>query len=419
MELQAALSLIGGFIVGAIALNAYDKFRITRRSRPEFTSKAPKDRRQSRFDPTINSMESKNDAARASSSALDINPGPPDSVRHKILKSDAIVAMTPPVQSEDFALYNELASLEEAALQPLNLGSGFSDGNKHKPASRHQQFMPDPKIDFVINLPGPGPVSRNQALGIYKQNEYLIEKPHKIYGLEQRTGLWSDLEKDPPHCQYSDLTLAIQMVDSKGSITESELNIFAQLALKLADTLHRPPKFPMSFEQALICTQELSAFCQTHDVLASINIVANSVSGFTGRAIEQAALRQGMEFGDLNIFHMKNDDNVGCRHLFSMANRFQPGVFDLNKLDMFKTKGITLFMSVPCAHNPYKVFDKMLDTGKKLCEILDGQMLDQENKALTEQGLQVIRAQIEQIATQMQSEGVIPGSMGAIRLFNS
>ena len=86
-------------------------------------------------------------------------------------------------------------------------------------------------------------------------------------------------------------------------------------------------------------------------------------------AVIRAAVRVGMEFGAMHIFHMKNNESLGCRHLFSMANLFHPGEFNLAKLDQMAIHGLTLFMSVPGVQNPIRVFDKMTETAKAVCEI--------------------------------------------------
>ena len=49
--------------------------------------------------------------------------------------------------------------------------------------------------------------------------------------------------------------------------------------------------------------------------------------------------------------------------------------------------------------------------------MLDGKMQDHDKQPLTDKGLKVIRTQIERIAADMQSHGIIPGSETALRLF--
>ncbi|MEK7796324.1 MAG: cell division protein ZipA C-terminal FtsZ-binding domain-containing protein [Pseudomonadota bacterium] len=97
---------------------------------------------------------------------------------------------------------------------------------------------------------------------------------------------------------------------------------------------------------------------------------------------------------------------------FVSAGRFQPEC-----LDSFETKGLALFMSVPCAHHPASVFVKMVTAAKVLCEVLGGELQDQDKKPLSDKGLVIIRRQVEEIDKRMTEYGVVPGSRTALRLF--
>ncbi len=418
MDLQYALLLIGVLIIGGVALSAYDKLRFDWGRRTNFDIFGLR-RRRDTGDPTEKTQGSvPAPRPNAHFSGLDLNPAAPLSeTDQKYLRPDA--EMGPATErSADYYLYQELESLEHVAHMPLNLSLGLTDPAAQVETSAHtRRNMPDEKIDFVITLPGKGPIKRNRALGIYKQNEYLLERPRCIYGLGYKTGLWSDLGNDTEYAQYGDIALALQLVDSRGAVGESELNTFVQLSLKLADDLQRPTKLSTSIEDALTRAKVLDVFCSANDVLASVDIVANSKNGFSGRAINQVATKLGMQFGKMNIYHMKNDNQLGCRHLFSLANLFAPGEFNPETMNTLKTQGLTLFMSVPCAYQPVQVFERMIATAKGMCEMLDGKMQDHEKHLLTEQGLAVIRTQIERIAADMQSSGIIPGGETAMRLF--
>jgi cell division protein ZipA len=405
MELQLALLLIGCIIVGVVALTTYERVRFSRR----------------RLTADSGVVETPAVITRvrhaAASTGLDINPGPPHEQNNRFLKSHGAVA--PAVEiTPDAAITEQLNDYEQAALMPLDLSLGLQDPDVLVAQGGNRQNMPDEKIDYVVTLPGKGPVTRDTALGIYKQNEYLLEKPRHIYGLGYRTGLWSNLEHDTEHAQYRSIALSLQMVDTKGPIGESELNTFTQLTLKLADDLQRPTKFSMPFEEALEKARELDEFCETNDVLASIDIIANGPTGFGGRAIDEAARQFGLQFGVMNVYHKKNDLALGCRHLFSLANLYQPGEFDPAKMDRFRTQGLTLFMNVPCAYQPVRVFEQMVQVAKGLCGKLDGRLEDHERHALTDPGLMVIRTQIERITAEMTNRGIIPGSATAMRLFS-
>ena len=418
MNLQYALLLIGLLIIGGVAIGSYGRWRLPlRRRRGRAGHGDPRDV-AARASVAQHAEAAVLTARREPpvATGLDINPGPPTISDTKFLKPDVPLAGgTGP--APDIEHYEELEGIESAALMPLNLSLSLGHSENAAAGRPGRQQLPDEKIDFLIHLPGAGPVNRNQALGIYKQNEYLLEKPHQIFGRGYLTKQWSNLESDREYAQYSDVAVSIQLADSHGPVNESELNTFVQMSLKLADTLQRPTKLSITLEEAVEAAHELDRFCEANDVLASVNILSNNPHGFSGRAISQAATQLGMQFGAMNIFHFKNDNPLGCRHLFSLANLYDPGEFDPDTLNVLKTMGLTLFMNVPCAYQPAGVFEKMIGTARGLCDLLDGRLVDQDSKPLTEAGLRVIRIQIDRIATDMQARGIVPGSEAAMRLF--
>jgi len=404
MELQIALLLIGLIIVGVVVLTTYERARFSKRrlgpgaANPETNVSAVQER------PT-------------SSRRLDRNPPPPQEGKEKVLRADASV-QGPALRTAEAVMFEQINDLEQTALMPLDLSLSLNDPEVVEIDPNTAQNMADDHIDLVITLPGKNSVTRNQALGIYKQNEYLLEKPRHIFGLGSRTGLWSNLERDTEHSAYRTIAVSIQLVDTKGPIDESELNTFAQMGLKLADALQRPTKFSIPFESVLDRARDLDEFCETCDVLASLNVSAIGPTGFSGRMIDDAARLVGLQFGAMNIYHRKNEQALGCQHLFSLANQFKPGEFDPEKLDRFRTKGLTLFMNVPCTYQPVRAFDQMVEVARVLSRRLEGRLEDNDHRPLTDQGLLVIRTQIERIAADMTSRGIVPGSTTAMRLFS-
>jgi cell division protein ZipA len=420
MGLQGALLLIGVVIVVAIAVSTFDKVRLSRREQD----------RKTRRSQGAAAGDEVGDADTISTGAqrapyLDINPGPPLDLDKKSLKFEPDV--TTVAANRDSPIYRELESVERIASTPLDLGPGTARGRRLSANAEDIDFQalfpqaheygPNPQIDFIIYLPGPGPLLRDRALGIYRQNEYLLEKPRQLYGLRYLVGRWSSLEQDGEDAQYSDLALAVQLVDANGATNESELNAFVQLGLKLADAFNRPMKLSLTVEQALARTVELQRLAQQYDVIASVNVVAESDRTFSGPAIAQAARQQGMDFGAMNIYHLKSNSARGCRHLFSMANLYQPGVFDPETIDRFKTTGLTLFMTVPCVSEPVRVFERMMQTAKGLCESLGGKLTDQDRRPLSDEGLSTIQRQIKRIASDISALGINPGSETALRFF--
>lgn len=395
MNLQYALLFIGIVIVAIVALTTYDMARP--RPRP-------------RSDEPVGEFHEDETSARPSVLSATREHG-----SEKVLRSDVEVAPREVPRNE--LLRKEIRRLEEVATMPLDLTAGLRPSRYGK-AEPGREYLSDEKIDFVIQLPGEQPVARDAALGIFKQHEYKLNKARHLYGQHYRTEHWSDLQLDPSSTQYGDLTLAIQLVDSKGPVDESELTTFTEIGLQLADALHRPTKLPLTFEQGLARARELQEFCDTYDVIAGIHIVPNADPAFPGRAIEMAARHAGMELGAMNIFHMKNTVAPGSRFLFSLANLDESSGFDPATWDSFETPGLTLFMSVPCAYHPGALFGKMVATAREIADTLGGKLQDQNRRPLTDKGIAVIHHQIEDIEEKMRAFGIPPGSETALKLFN-
>ncbi len=274
---------------------------------------------------------------------------------------------------------------------------------------------PDEHLDFIVHLPLEEPAGRTEVLRVYRQREYDLDRPHAVYGRAQG-GEWSDIERDSDATRYDELALAIQLADVRGAANDTELNTLASIALDLADGCSGRTLFLEDFDRALERGTELEHFSRAHDLIASIHILANSAEGFTGRAIDQAAHRVGMQYGARNLYHF-GDAGSGARVLFSLADLCQPGEFDLGRINELRTPGVTLFMLVPCVSDPGDAFARMAGAATTLSRVLDGRMLDSDRRGLSPEGLARIRGQIDRIADGMHAAGIPPGSHTARRLF--
>lgn len=402
MDLQYALLLVGIVIIGVVALTAYDKGRFARSLRRGLhlsaESAAPVE--PARREPM---MERGGESAQALVES-----------ERKFLKGDIEVTASPLAPAPTHALAAVLGDLEEVANRPLNLNPGFDPPGTGPDVARSRGMRMEPLegIDFIIFLPGPGPVSRRSALSVYKQNEYKLDYPRELYGQRYQTNFWSVVQHDSDATQYSDLKLAIQLINADGAIDETELNTFVQVGLKLADSLHRLTKLSVPFDKALTRARELQQFYDEHDVIAGVNLMAEPHAPFKGHAILAAAERVGMALDAGNVFTKRTDENV----LFRLRNLGKPESFT-PEWDDFRTGGLTLCMSVPVAQDPAAAFDHMVETAKQLTSFLGAHLLDQDQKPLSEKGIAAIRAQIQGIDAKMRAFGIAPGSEAARRLF--
>lgn len=119
-----------------------------------------------------------------------------------------------------------------------------------------------------------------------------------------------------------------------------------------------------------------------------LNVRAPNDAPISGAALLPMLLTLGFKFGDQDIFHRHVNSNGKGPVLFSLANMFKPGVFDIDNLENFDTQGVSLFMILPIEGDPHQVFNMMHNAARKLADEFNAQVLDGRRSVLTKQGLQ-------------------------------
>lgn len=119
-----------------------------------------------------------------------------------------------------------------------------------------------------------------------------------------------------------------------------------------------------------------------------LNVRVPDEEPISGAALLPMLLTLGFKFGDQDIFHRHANLNGKGPVLFSLANMFKPGVFDIDNLETFTTQGVSLFMLLPIDGDPHQVFNMMHNAARKLADEFSGQVLDGRRSVLTKQGLQ-------------------------------
>jgi len=127
-----------------------------------------------------------------------------------------------------------------------------------------------------------------------------------------------------------------------------------------------------------------------------LNLMAGENQAFTGGAVRNAVEGLGFEYGDWRIFHYYSHAGADAPPLFSLANMVKPGHFDLDHLDELNTAGLSLFMVPAGEGDDIAAFDAMLDTTRRLAEMLGGEVRDARRSVLTRQAIGHIREQLNE-----------------------
>lgn len=126
---------------------------------------------------------------------------------------------------------------------------------------------------------------------------------------------------------------------------------------------------------------------QPQEVLV-LNVKSADDNPIPGSALLPMLLTLGFKFGDQDIFHRHVNSNGKGPVLFSLANMFKPGNFDIDNLENFTTQGISLFMILPIEGEPHQVFNMMHNAARKIAEEFSAQIYDGRRNLLTKQSLQ-------------------------------
>lgn len=119
------------------------------------------------------------------------------------------------------------------------------------------------------------------------------------------------------------------------------------------------------------------------DKIVTLFLLAADNHVINGAELLQASVHTGMQFGDMNIFHRLPEGSE--KPIFSMANAAKPGYFERDEWNTFETSGVVLFLTLPAPVNALDAWDAMLATGRRMAEILNAELLDEERKPFTRQ----------------------------------
>jgi cell division protein ZipA len=113
---------------------------------------------------------------------------------------------------------------------------------------------------------------------------------------------------------------------------------------------------------------------ETPEGLICLHIKSKPGKSFGGQQLLVHLNRAGLHFGDMSIFHYTPENAE--KPIFSLASAFEPGTFDIDRMDHFETEGLSLFMQTDSLVQPEESLDTLFDIADELAERLDGDLLD-------------------------------------------
>ncbi|BAP54938.1 cell division protein ZipA [Thioploca ingrica] len=132
-----------------------------------------------------------------------------------------------------------------------------------------------------------------------------------------------------------------------------------------------------------------------NELIIVIYVAAQQEPGFLGTDIFTVLEDLGLRYGDMRIFHHYGVGELKVKKpVFSIANMLEPGIFDPQQLADFSSPGLALFMRLPGPFGGRIALELMLNSAKKLAEVLEGIVQDENHTPLEPKKISVLRERI-------------------------
>ncbi|MBT8139377.1 MAG: cell division protein ZipA [Gammaproteobacteria bacterium] len=137
----------------------------------------------------------------------------------------------------------------------------------------------------------------------------------------------------------------------------------------------------------------------SEEQLLVLHVRARNQRGFNGTDLLQVLLACDMRYGDRDILHRHERAGGNGSLQFSVANMVEPGTFNLEDINSFRTPGISFFMSLPGPDNTEEAFECMLETANCVVKNLDAELLDEHHQPASVALIESLRDRARSFAT--------------------
>lgn len=263
-------------------------------------------------------------------------------------------------------------------------------------------------IDHVARFELVDPVAGSEILAAQRELLARVAKPLGWAGYNERSGLWERVAEDG---SYRRLRIGLQLADRRGPLGEADLITFEGAMRNLAEGFMAVVELP-PHSAALSAAIVLDAFCANVDIQIGLNLVSRG-QGFAGTKIRALAEAAGMTLDASGRFVRCDDDGFV---LYTLANE-EAVAFANETMKSISTRGLGFSLDVPRVAHGDRVFAQMLELARRMADTLDGVLVDDNRRPLTEAMLEPFRRQIGQYQAQLAARGFHAGGPLAQRLF--
>jgi len=383
-NLQLTLIVAGVLLViGVLIFNAWQERRIRRRIDAAFRP-APPAADASRVEPTLRPVDGDANAVprnAATASSLDGAPAGGKGAMESTFEPPMDVLASVPVDAPP----TTIADVRGTGVQP------------------------DPDIECIMTLQPEQPVAVGAiAAGLHAR----LGKPLRWFGRRDGTAAWQRLTGDTPG-EFSEVAACLLLADRNGAASRAQIEGFHRVIGELAP--HLPAAWsaaPLDEEAAR--AEELDRLCAELDMQIGLTIQKADGTTIPGTKLRGVAEAAGFRLAPSGRFECVQEETGAVLYTLQGA-RGEP--FTIDSLRIANVQGVVLVLDVPRVADPPRAFDQLKLAAKRMAQTLGGDLVDDNQRPLTDNALAAIRAQVVSASELLARAQIEPGSPRAHKLF--
>lgn len=261
--------------------------------------------------------------------------------------------------------------------------------------------LPDPKVDYVVELAFATPIAPSTLLQHWKANEHRYASGVILAG-KGGGGGWSRLSADDPGAIDS-LRAGLQLVTREGAVSDAELIEFRAAVETLAAATGAKVTAP-EIRPAAEAARALDEFCADSDIQVVVHVVAASGATLSGTRIRSRA--------EVSGFIAEEGGRLALRDATGQL------LYTLGPLEAPEPAAVSLTLDVPRVPDFPRAFESMARFASQLAAELGGSVVDDNRNPLDERSIRAIGTQLASVRRGFDAKGIAAGSASALRLFS-
>jgi len=279
------------------------------------------------------------------------------------------------------------------------------------PATKAERLglAPDPDIECVALLQ-PAQAASTAALGSARPADGA--KPVRWLGRRAAGTPWQVIDATTQG-PWHEVAACLLLANRGGPVSRAELDSFQRLVSEVAAALGAPNARIDAAAEA-DRAEALDRFCADLDVQIGLTILKSELGEIAGTRLRGVAEAAGFRINAAGHFEHAQEETGAA--MYTLQN-YKQEAFSVESLRRMTTPGVVFVLDVPRVSDPVRAFDQMRMAAKRMTKTLEGVLVDDNRRPITDTSLAAIRAQVQVTATALREAHIDPGGPRALRLF--